>query len=51
MKLTDIFGFAAILIAGYIIGSDHESGTYSTSDIAMVSVLLIVGFYFAVTLS
>lgn len=51
MKISDIAGFAVILTAGYIVGRDVERGAVPFHDKTLVALLLVVGFYLAVTLS
>lgn len=51
MKGTDIGGFAAILVAGYIIGKDNQVGEFSSMDLFLIVALLALGWYLAVHLS
>jgi hypothetical protein len=51
MKLTDIGGFIAILIAGYIVGRDTQKMDFPGTDLFGIMALLGLGFYLAVWLS
>ena len=53
MKSNDLVGFAAILAAGYFVGSQSEAGTFWNSFLNMFIALALlgIGFYFAVVLS
>lgn len=51
MKGTDIGGFSAILVAGFLAGKDSEAGTFSNTDLFIIVGLLALGWYLAVKLS
>lgn len=51
LKGTDIAGFAAILVAGFIAGKDSEQGDFSNTDLFVIVAALALGFYLAVVLS
>ena len=50
LKSSDAIGFAAVLIAGFMAGRDSES-QFTSTDIAIIALLLGFGFYLAVVLS
>ena len=51
MKGTDIGGFAAILVAGWLAGKDSAAGEFSGTDLFLIIALLALGWYLAVKLS
>jgi len=52
MPINDLFGFAAILGAGFWAGYNYAPGqTFSAMDVLLIVILMAIGFFFSVVLS